>query len=126
MFIQIGKAPDFVMRRGDEILNHRMKIVIIRGDQDIYKEVFTNRSLAMTLHNAESVLERQNFIPRNSKALLEIESATYWSKVSIKANDLVVEFLLYLPDDLTGRQALDIVIRHTTFFRNATSKFIQT
>ncbi len=109
MDIEIGRAPDYVMRRGQEILYHRMKLVIHRQGQKIFDELFTSRSLAMVLRQGRSVFERQSFFNRVSGISLKIETPTQWSKVVYEILDQKVEFVLYLPFELTKAQSNEII-----------------
>jgi hypothetical protein len=105
MNIEIGRAPDYVMRRGQEALNHRMKLVIQSRGQKVFDEVFTSRSLAMVLRQGQSVLERQNFFQENSRNLLKIDSSPQRGQLILKTFDREAKLILYLPADLTIEQA---------------------
>jgi hypothetical protein len=121
MNIEIGRAPDYVMRRGQETLNHRMKLVILSRGQKVFDEVFTNRSLAMVLRQAHSVLERQTFFQEKSGKLLEIDSTQQRGQLIFKTFDQAAKLTLYLPTDLTNKQVDQLNHIFAKFFNNIKS-----
>ncbi len=117
MDIEIGRAPDYVMRRGQEILNHRMKLVIHSQSQKIFDEIFTSRSLAMVLREGRSTFDRQSAFQNHTGFAVKIESVKHWGKVVYETLDQQVEFIIYLPFELSNVQATNMIGIHTAFFR---------
>ncbi len=117
MDIEIGRAPDYVMRRGQEILNHRMKLVIHRLGQKIFDEIYTSRSLAMVLREGKNTLERQSVFYKDTEISFKIDAGNQSSRVIFNIIGRKAEALLYLPSQLTDRQAFDIAQVHTDYFK---------
>lgn len=55
MEIHVGKAPDFKMTRGDELLAYSLIVDVSNREKRNYRKSFSHFSLAMACKNLQSV-----------------------------------------------------------------------
>jgi hypothetical protein len=67
MEISIGGGPDFILTRGQELLNYRFDFELYVGDRCIKRKSFVHRSLAMVVKDSRPFLSSQ----RDDRRLLD-------------------------------------------------------
>jgi hypothetical protein len=118
LLIEIGRDPDFVMKRGLEILNHKLKLVIHSRGHKIFDETFTHRSLATVLRSGSYVFECHNLTFSTLIIAPEINIDQEWIKVTFQKSKLRIEYSFCVPLELSKRQAELITGQYVDLFKN--------
>lgn len=116
MEIQIGKAPDFIMTRGREVVFHRSSISIYDGTHRIVNQSISNRSLDLLFREIMSICKAKNLESALQFASTETVDNPRRYQVLLQSNAIKLTIWLHLEEQLNLNEASKITGAFKDYF----------